>query len=268
MLEQSSSPAPHWHRYLPSSPLFHPAENLYSWLTSLPLPLLSSYVNKNIHYANNILASQVLDNLFQGPFFHCISVTQIHGQLLELVNRHHYPCQNSKFTHPTLQHPSPSLPFISFSISTAKNSSSSLNLLIYWFSITISQPLSVPLCSAYFFSLCIIIPCRVLLLPLSPLSLHHTCLANPSPSDPRYTLYLSTNSSNSIQPQKTIQSDYILNSTWPSNPTVHPFWLSRIDFIIWVFQVPPFNWWFHILFHWGYRMSSCYYHQNYKIMGN
>ena len=149
----------------------------------------------------------------------------------------------------------------------------SLPKALFWLSSyppekTISQPLSVPLCSAYFFSLCIIIPSRVLLLPLSPLSLQHTCLANPSPSDPRYPLYLSTNPSNSIQPQKTIKSDYILNSTWPSNPTVHPFWLSRIDFIICAFQVPPFNWWFHILFHWDYRMSSCYYHQNYKIMGN
>ena len=77
------------------------------------------------------VASQVLHNFSHEPFFHCISVIQIHGQLLESVNRNLYPCQNSKFIHSTFQHPTPSFLFISFSISVVKNSSPSLNLLTY-----------------------------------------------------------------------------------------------------------------------------------------
>lgn len=48
-------------------PSFHPPENLYSWLTSLPLTLLSSYVNKNVCHAHNALASQVLTTSLKDP---------------------------------------------------------------------------------------------------------------------------------------------------------------------------------------------------------
>lgn len=85
---------------------------------SLPLPSHSchSYVNKNVHYANNILASQVPDILFQGPFFHCTSVTQTHGQLLDLVNRNHTHAKtlNSNIPHSnTRSYPSRSFALVS-----------------------------------------------------------------------------------------------------------------------------------------------------------
>lgn len=57
-------------------------ENLHSWLSSPPLPLLSWYVNKHVYYADNVLASQVSDDLFQGPFFYYPSMTQIHSSSL------------------------------------------------------------------------------------------------------------------------------------------------------------------------------------------
>ena len=109
---QTSSPPARWlHRHLPSPPSFHPHGNLHSrFLPSTPTPVI--ICQQKCTLCKHNLASQILGNFFHEPFFHCISVIQIHGQLLELVNRNPYPWQNSEFTHPTFQHSTPSFPLL------------------------------------------------------------------------------------------------------------------------------------------------------------
>lgn len=65
-----------------------PTGNFYSWLTAPLLSLLSPHV-KNGHYANNISVCYALSILFQGSHFCYSSVTQIHRQLLDFLNRNH-----------------------------------------------------------------------------------------------------------------------------------------------------------------------------------
>lgn len=121
-----AAPSPTISTFIP--PKWKPA--LLTLFLSTPTPVICQ---QKCTLRKHNVASQILHNFSHEPFFHCISVIQIHGQLLELVNRNPYPCQNSKFIHSTFQHPTPSFLFISFSISAVKNSSPSLNLLTYWF---------------------------------------------------------------------------------------------------------------------------------------
>lgn len=136
LLSQSLSPTPGCHSSPPTSYSCHQLE------TSTPgsrpsTPIPATMCQQDGHCTNNISACLVLKIFFWGSLFHCMSATQIHGQLPDFTNRNHTSAKilNSHTPHSN----TPSHPFCScaLSILMAKNS----------LPVTMLQPLFVPFCS-------------------------------------------------------------------------------------------------------------------------
>lgn len=124
-------PPPCCHHYLPTSLSFHSTENLYSWPTSHPPSLLSSYVNKMYTTQTVSWRLRSLITSFRHPPSTISQRPKSMGNSLtwsiEIITHATIPNPNT----PKPNTPSPPFLFICSSISIAENSFPSLNLLIH-----------------------------------------------------------------------------------------------------------------------------------------
>lgn len=197
LLFQSLSPTPCCHSYPLTSCSFYQLE------TSTPGPLPSTpapttMCQQDGHCTNNTSAYLVLEILFWGSLFHYTSVTQIHGQLPDLINRNH---TWAKILNPhTLHSNTPSHPSCScaLSIFMAKNSLPSMNLLMHQPCHHAKNPFLSPFVPSFvelrLYDLCVTISLQHTLTSF----VHHSGLANSSARWPQVSTSLSTNLSNSI----------------------------------------------------------------------
>lgn len=189
-------------------------------------------------------------------------MTQIHGQLLDFINRNrtwaktlnsNTPCSNTS-SHPSCSQALPSslLKILSNAWTLSQSHNPFLPPSVPFLVKTVRSRSNGSLAACPYF------PC--------PSPFTRLAWQTPALEDPKYPLPLSTNPSDSTQLEKKHMVRLPFNSTWPSNLTIHHSQLSSNNFIFWAFQVPPFQWWFRILFFWDYKTFSCYYHQNCTTM--